>query len=331
MLDRRHVNEIAARQSDMRCNTSTLFGDRFFGDLDENFLSFFKEVRDRRLRPTAAPIIAVVAVTPAVSRRPVTGLPVTILAITRLPVTILAVIGRTVFTWAVTARTVTAWAIATRTIVAASAATASAIAASGAVIDWAFTFVARFLDSFMLLLGLTLVSNSFKWGFGHFDDLVAAVSLIGFLILYVFFAALFSLCFSAPAPPTAAASHRHFGARVRFLVAGFGVLEVVALDALFGFWFGEFTFPSGRSFCGFFRFRRGALVFGFGPGLGFAAALCGSRSFLVFVGNTFEAARVAADLGQQGPDLSNRRALHIEFDGPHPVDYRFLDIRLLEH
>src|SRR5690349_16779318 len=50
MFDRRHINEEAARQRDVRCYSSTLSRDRFFGDLDENFLTFSEKLRDRRLR-----------------------------------------------------------------------------------------------------------------------------------------------------------------------------------------------------------------------------------------------------------------------------------------
>src|SRR5258706_3237222 len=132
MFDWRHINKVAAGQSNMRRGAGTFFGDRFFGDLDKNFLAFFEKVRDRRLlRPTPA----IVAVTSAVTtRRPITGLPVTTWPVTGLAVTILAVIGRTIFAWAVTVWPVTNWTFATRTIVTASAATTPTITATGTII-----------------------------------------------------------------------------------------------------------------------------------------------------------------------------------------------------
>src|SRR5881394_1007672 len=56
MLDRRHVNEEASRQRDMRCDSSTFSCDRFFRDLYKNFLAFAKELGDRRLWSTVTSI-----------------------------------------------------------------------------------------------------------------------------------------------------------------------------------------------------------------------------------------------------------------------------------
>src|SRR5258706_6613737 len=163
MFDWRHINKVAAGQSNMRRGAGTFFGDRFFGDLDKNFLAFFEKVRDRRLlRPTPA----IVAVTSAVTtRRPITGLPVTTWPVTGLAVTILAVIGRTIFAWAVTVWPVTNWTFATRTIVTASAATTPTITATGTIIGGPLALIGRFL----LRFSLALLSGGFLRGFSHFD------------------------------------------------------------------------------------------------------------------------------------------------------------------
>ena len=54
MLDRRHIDKIAARQCDVRSDAGTLFGDRLFGDLDQYFLALTQKVGDQRLRASAA-------------------------------------------------------------------------------------------------------------------------------------------------------------------------------------------------------------------------------------------------------------------------------------
>src|SRR4051794_27904829 len=61
MFDRRHVNEVATRQRDMRCDSRTFAGNRFFCDLDQYFLPLAKQVGDRRLRRTVAPITPIVS------------------------------------------------------------------------------------------------------------------------------------------------------------------------------------------------------------------------------------------------------------------------------
>src|SRR6267378_2840705 len=54
MLNSRHVNQKPARQRDMRCNARALFGNRFFGDLNEYLLSLAKQVCNGRLLTIAA-------------------------------------------------------------------------------------------------------------------------------------------------------------------------------------------------------------------------------------------------------------------------------------
>mgnify|MGYP003397452456 CR=1 FL=1 len=54
MLYRRHINEISARQSDVRSDTSTFLRDRFFCDLNKNFLPFLQQISDQWLRPSIA-------------------------------------------------------------------------------------------------------------------------------------------------------------------------------------------------------------------------------------------------------------------------------------
>ena len=49
MLDRRHVNQKPARQSDVRSNARAFLGDRLFGNLHQNLLAFAQEIGDGRL------------------------------------------------------------------------------------------------------------------------------------------------------------------------------------------------------------------------------------------------------------------------------------------
>ncbi len=53
MFDGRHVNQITARERDVRSNARALLGDRLFGNLHQNLLAFAQEVGDRRLRALA--------------------------------------------------------------------------------------------------------------------------------------------------------------------------------------------------------------------------------------------------------------------------------------
>jgi hypothetical protein len=49
MLDRRHVNQKAPRQSDVRSNARAFLGDRLFGNLHQNLLAFAQEIGNGRL------------------------------------------------------------------------------------------------------------------------------------------------------------------------------------------------------------------------------------------------------------------------------------------
>ena len=62
MLDRRHINEKASGQRDVRCNSRALSRDRFFSDLDQDLLAFFQQVGDRGLGRTFAITAAIAAV-----------------------------------------------------------------------------------------------------------------------------------------------------------------------------------------------------------------------------------------------------------------------------
>ena len=67
MFDRRHINDKSARKCDMRSNACTFFGDRFFGDLNENFLTFLKQIGNCRLRTLAAASAFVISLIAAVA------------------------------------------------------------------------------------------------------------------------------------------------------------------------------------------------------------------------------------------------------------------------
>src|SRR4051812_42129255 len=67
MLDSRHINEIASRQSNMRRDPGSLSGNGFLRDLYKNFLTFAKQVRYRRLRRAVASVTAVSAIAAVVS------------------------------------------------------------------------------------------------------------------------------------------------------------------------------------------------------------------------------------------------------------------------
>ncbi len=47
MIDRRHIDQMATRQRDMRGNARPLGTDRLFGNLHQDLLPFFKEILDR--------------------------------------------------------------------------------------------------------------------------------------------------------------------------------------------------------------------------------------------------------------------------------------------
>src|SRR5689334_20245703 len=49
MLDRRHVNQIASGQSDVRSDPRAFLGDRFFRNLHEDLLPFTQQIGNRRL------------------------------------------------------------------------------------------------------------------------------------------------------------------------------------------------------------------------------------------------------------------------------------------
>ena len=48
VIDRRHVDQEAAGQGDVAGDAGALFADGFFGDLNQNFLTFFEQVGDQR-------------------------------------------------------------------------------------------------------------------------------------------------------------------------------------------------------------------------------------------------------------------------------------------
>src|SRR5438105_546475 len=50
MIHRWHIDEETPGQGDMAGNACALLGDRFLRDLDKNFLTFFQEIADSRLR-----------------------------------------------------------------------------------------------------------------------------------------------------------------------------------------------------------------------------------------------------------------------------------------
>ena len=53
MFDGRHVNQITARERDVRSNARALLGNRLFGNLHQNLLAFAQEIGDCRLRALA--------------------------------------------------------------------------------------------------------------------------------------------------------------------------------------------------------------------------------------------------------------------------------------
>ena len=48
MLERRHVHHVSARKRDVRCDSGALLPQRFLSDLDDDLLTFFQQVGDRR-------------------------------------------------------------------------------------------------------------------------------------------------------------------------------------------------------------------------------------------------------------------------------------------
>jgi hypothetical protein len=59
VFDSRHVNEETARQRDVRRDARALFRDRLFRDLDQYFLTFTQQIRDRRLVTLASRLSAI--------------------------------------------------------------------------------------------------------------------------------------------------------------------------------------------------------------------------------------------------------------------------------
>src|SRR5688572_20596548 len=59
VLDRRHINQVSARNCDMRCDPGALFSDRFFCDLYQDLLAFAEQVRDGGLGRTVPAIVTV--------------------------------------------------------------------------------------------------------------------------------------------------------------------------------------------------------------------------------------------------------------------------------
>src|SRR5579872_7154530 len=46
MLESRHVDHVAPRQRDVRCDARALWAERLLGDLNDDFLAFFQQVAD---------------------------------------------------------------------------------------------------------------------------------------------------------------------------------------------------------------------------------------------------------------------------------------------
>ena len=55
MFDGGHVDQKTTRQRDVRSDAGAFLGNRFFGNLDKNFLSFIKQIRNRWLLPISIP------------------------------------------------------------------------------------------------------------------------------------------------------------------------------------------------------------------------------------------------------------------------------------
>ena len=54
VFERRHVNDVAARQRDVRSDARALLAQRLLGDLDDDLLAFFEQIGDGRLPVAAA-------------------------------------------------------------------------------------------------------------------------------------------------------------------------------------------------------------------------------------------------------------------------------------
>src|SRR5687768_5321387 len=55
VLDRWHVHDVPAGERNVRCYASALLTQRFFRDLNQDFLALFQQVGDERLRRPVAP------------------------------------------------------------------------------------------------------------------------------------------------------------------------------------------------------------------------------------------------------------------------------------
>jgi hypothetical protein len=71
MLDGRHVDEVTARQSDVRSDARALLRDRLFGNLDDDLLTLAQKISDGRL----AAVATAAALASALRRAPA-GVPV---------------------------------------------------------------------------------------------------------------------------------------------------------------------------------------------------------------------------------------------------------------
>src|SRR5260221_4822660 len=69
MFHRRHVNQKAARQGDVRSDARAFLGDWLFGDLDQNLLAFFQEIGNRGSLPALVPGGTAAATTATWGRR----------------------------------------------------------------------------------------------------------------------------------------------------------------------------------------------------------------------------------------------------------------------
>ena len=72
MVDGRHIDQVPARQGDVRSNARALLAQRLFGDLDDNLLALFQEVGDQRQRrtfpvPVLVPVFVAVLIPVSVS------------------------------------------------------------------------------------------------------------------------------------------------------------------------------------------------------------------------------------------------------------------------
>ena len=201
-----------------------LFCDRLFGDLDKDLLTFAKQVRDRRLRRSTAPVVTVktfiVAALTIISRA--------IAAVVTRAVIRRTVVSLAVASWTIFARTVADWPI----IPASPAAFVAGIAAFArlAVIATAWPVFRRLftiIRHVSLRFRFAVIGYDLNWNFNDLDDLVAAISLIleSLLILRAFITALVRFSFTGTTASAPTASNGHFGVAIGFLMASFGIIE----------------------------------------------------------------------------------------------------------